>query len=104
MRMLRTLILAVFIAGAAFGSAVAQPAGPTPQQGAACPPGAGPNAPAVGQGSDKPLSDQLADSKGVICPPAGVDSQMQKPPPEGGALKVIPPPGSPGGNPDVQPK
>jgi hypothetical protein len=29
---------------------------------------------------------------------------MRQTPPEGGALKVIPPPGSPGGNPSVQPK
>jgi hypothetical protein len=29
---------------------------------------------------------------------------MQHKPPEGGAMKVIPPPGSPGGNPGVQPK
>ena len=35
---------------------------------------------------------------------AGVDPQMQKAPPEGGAMKVIPPPGSPGGNPSIQPK
>jgi hypothetical protein len=52
----------------------------------------------------EPLSDKLAQSKGVICPPAGVDPQMQIAPPSGGHLKVIPPPGSPGGDPNVQPK
>lgn len=71
--------------------------------GAACPPGAQ-NGPSVGRDSGQPLSDQLAQSKGVICPPAGVDPQMRQPPPEGGAMKVVPPPGSPGGNPNVQPK
>ena len=50
------------------------------------------------------LSDKLAQSNGVICPPVGVDPEIQEPTPPGGALKVIPPPGSPGGNPDVQPK
>ena len=62
------------------------------------------NAPTVGKDQERSLSDQLAQSKGVICPPAGVDPQMRKEAPEGGALKVIPPPGSPGGNPSVQPK
>ena len=72
--------------------------------GSACPPGAGPNAPTVGKEQERPLSDQLAQSKGVICPPAGVDSEMRVRPPEGGAMRVIPPPGSPGGNPNAQPK
>jgi hypothetical protein len=72
--------------------------------GSACPPGAGANAPTVGKEQSRSLSDQLAQSKGVICPPAGVDPEMRQVPPEGGAMKVIPPPGSPGGNPNVQPK
>ena len=72
--------------------------------GSACPPGTGANAPTVGKEQERPLSDQLAQSKGVICPPAGIDPQMRQAPPQGGALKVIPPPGSPGGNPGVQPK
>lgn len=77
----------------------------TDHPGSACPPGTMQNAPTVGRKDDgKPLSDQLAQSKGVICPPAGVDPEMRQPPPEGGAMKVIPPPGSPGGNPNVQPK
>src|SRR4051794_11672112 len=65
--------------------------------GAACPPGTSQNAPAVGRPDGKTLSDQLADSKGVICPPAGIDPEMRQPPAEGGTMKVIPPPGSPGG-------
>jgi hypothetical protein len=72
--------------------------------GAACPPGANTNAPTVGKDSGRPLGDQLAASKGVICPPAGVDPQMRQAPPEGGAMKVIPPPDSPGGDQSVQPK
>jgi hypothetical protein len=75
-----------------------------PQQGAACPPDVRGNPPTVGGGSSQPLSERLAESKGVICPPAAVDPEMQVPPPAGGQLKVIPPPGTPGGDPSVQPK
>jgi hypothetical protein len=82
-------------------SACAQP----PTLPPACPPGVTGDPPTLGgPPSDKPLSDRLADSKGVICPPAGIDPEIRKPPPDGGALRVIPPPGSPGGDPSVQPK
>jgi hypothetical protein len=50
------------------------------------------------------LSDKLSESKGVICPPNGVDPKMAAPPPSGGNTPVIPPPGTPGGNQNVQPK
>jgi len=50
------------------------------------------------------LSDKLAQSNGVICPPPGVDPEIHEPTPPGGSIKVIPPPGSPGGNPNMQPK
>jgi hypothetical protein len=53
---------------------------------------------------DRTLSEQLAESKGVICPPPNVDPEIAKPAPGGGTMPVIPPPGSPGGNPRVQPK
>ncbi|TMJ05743.1 MAG: hypothetical protein E6G97_02160 [Alphaproteobacteria bacterium] len=103
--MLRIVLLALLLVATPAGIlAQAQTAAPERPVGADCPPGAGPNAPAVGRESNKTLSDQLAASKGVICPPAGVDPQMQQKPEEGGTLKVIPPPGSPGGNPNVQPK
>jgi hypothetical protein len=66
----------------------------------------------VGQGSDldvkspasKTLSQQLAQSNGVICPPPYIDQGMKKPAPPSGTMPVIPPPGSAGGNPNVQPK
>jgi hypothetical protein len=66
----------------------------------------------VGQGGDldmqKPagrsLSDHLARSDGVICPPAQVDPEMKQPTPPGGSMNVIPPPGSPGGDPNTRPK
>ena len=39
----------------------------------------------------------------VICPP-DIDRGMKAPTPDAGKTPVIPPPGSPGGNPNVQPK
>jgi len=50
------------------------------------------------------LSEQLSKSKGVICPPAGVDPGISVPPVGGGKMPVIPPPGTPGGDPGLQPK
>ena len=50
------------------------------------------------------LSDKLARTGGVICPP-NVDPEMKAPTPESGnKMPVIPPPGSPGGDPNIQPK
>jgi hypothetical protein len=54
--------------------------------------------------SGEPLSDKLARSDGVLCPPAGVDPQMRAPTPDAGNTPVIPPPGSPGGDPTIRPK
>ena len=50
------------------------------------------------------LSDRLAASKGVICPPAGTDPGITVPPVGGGRMPVIPPPGTPGGDQNLQPK
>jgi len=54
----------------------------------------------------KPLGDTLAQSDGVLCPPPGVDPEMHAPTPNppSGSMPVIPPPGSPGGDPNVRPK
>ena len=54
--------------------------------------------------SSEPLGDKLAKSDGVLCPPMGVDPQMRAPTPDTGNTPVIPPPGSPGGDPTVRPK
>jgi hypothetical protein len=50
------------------------------------------------------LSDKLARSGGVICPPEHVDPEIRQPTPPGGVMPVIPPPGSPGGDQSIQPK
>jgi hypothetical protein len=52
----------------------------------------------------EPLGDQLAKSDGVLCPPSGVDPEIRAPTPDTGDKAVVPPPGSPGGNPNVRPK
>ncbi len=71
---------------------------PTTPQGNIAPKGA-----TTGQ-SQEPLGDKLAKSDGVLCPPAGVDPSMHAPTPDAGNTPVIPPPGSPGGDPNVRPK
>ena len=53
--------------------------------------------------SNQTLSEKLGQTNGVICPP-DIDAGMKAPTPEAGKTPVIPPPGSPGGNPNVQPK
>jgi hypothetical protein len=50
------------------------------------------------------LSEQLSRSKGVICPPAGIDPGLALPPVGGGITSVIPPPGTRGGDPGLIPK
>jgi hypothetical protein len=53
----------------------------------------------------EPLSDKLAQSGGVLCPPTGVDPEIRAPTPQTGSdMPVIPPPGSPGGDPTIRPK
>jgi hypothetical protein len=58
----------------------------------------------VGRSSSEPLGDKLAKSDGVMCPPTGVDPEIRAPTPDAGTTPVIPPPGSPGGDPSVRPK
>ncbi|HWN78834.1 MAG TPA: hypothetical protein VNN81_13355 [Bradyrhizobium sp.] len=74
------------------------PMQPVPQQGTVAPEGT-----TTGQRAD-PLGDKLARSDGVLCPPTGVDPEIRAPTPDAGNTPVIPPPGSPGGDPTVRPK
>jgi len=81
------------------------PANPGGTAQAPCTAGAG-NGGTVGSGggANSNLSDKLANSGGVLCPPDNVDPAMQKPAPGGGRMKVIPPPGAPGGDQSTIPK
>jgi hypothetical protein len=56
--------------------------------------------------ANEPLTDKLAQSDGVLCPPANTNPEIRVPAPDGGTAKtpVIPPPGSVGGDPSVRPK
>jgi hypothetical protein len=96
------LFASVGWAGVVFAQAVDEGRAPAPP---ACPPDVKGDPPTIGRSDpSESLSEKLAESKGIICPPGGIDPQMQVTPPAGGTLKVIPPPGAPGGDPSVQPK
>jgi len=66
--------------------------------------------PSIGQGDAQPPagnpSERLDRSGGVITPNRDVDPKMEITPPDPGptSTPVIPPPGTPGGNPNVVPK
>jgi hypothetical protein len=112
-----TIVVGLLMAASAIGSTQGNAAPPSDPK--ACEPGAasrldppsirppgtsdpGKNNPRT-TGSSQNLSDTLARSDGVLCPPS-VDPGIHAPPPGGGKTPVIPPPGSPGGDPNVQPK
>ena len=67
------------------------------------PPGTAAPGATTGQ-TQQPLGDKLAKTDGVLCPPTGVDPEIRAPTPDVGRTPVIPPPGSPGGDPTVRPK
>ena len=98
--MIKNLWLALFLLTTCSisGLAFAQTAKVPPSQGELCPGGKPPSSPDSGPGG--------CASNGVIQPPAIGDSGVVKPPNTGSAMPmpVLPPPGSPGGNPSVQPK
>jgi hypothetical protein len=108
---------ALMLASAAHAQAPASPATPPAQtappaasQSASCAPmppkgtGGMNKDTTVGQASE-PLGDKLARSDGTLCPPSGVDPEIRAPTPsETGKMPVIPPPGSPGGDPSLRPK
>ena len=78
---------------------VAPPNSPTPPPERIAPPDKAPGATA-----DQNLSDRLSRQQGTLRPPT-VDPGIQAPAPRGqGAMPVIPPPGTPGGDQKVVPK
>jgi hypothetical protein len=62
--------------------------------------------PPTGSGATgRTMSDQLSKDRGTVTPPSNVDPSMAvHPGTHGSTMPVIPPPGSPGGNPAVVPK
>jgi hypothetical protein len=112
------LLSCVLIAASGVAGAQAPPSPATPPAQTAPPPRAtncAPMPPASQQGlvspegtttgqRAEPLTDKLARSDGVLCPPPGIDPEIRAPTPENGKTPVIPPPGSPGGDPTVRPK
>jgi hypothetical protein len=91
--------MAALLSLALAGTAIAQTQQQTPQNSGPKPDPKN----CASKGSSGDLSNNLAQSGGVICPP-DVDQGMKAPTPNTGKMPVIPPPGSPGGNPNVQPK
>jgi hypothetical protein len=117
----RSLILATaLIAGGLATGALAQgssqstqppsmPVLPSPQNNSSIPEKIAPQEPSSTgstSGSGGTLSEKLERSDGVIRPPGGVapDMTVPAPVPDPGTTPVIPPPGSPGGNPRVDPR
>ena len=112
------LLASVLLVSPAVAFAQAPPTRVTPAQQTATPPprdsaNCAPMSPSgttttehatVGRAGGEPLGDKLARSDGVLCPPSNVDPAMRAPAPETGKMPVIPPPGSPGGNPNLRPK
>lgn len=101
------LVAALVLAGTVGGAAIAQDTRnlrPQPLPEVTQPPPAGENAPQP-EGSTVPPGEDLSHSGGVLTPPPSADQGVVKPPSEGtGSMPIIRPPGTPGGNPSVQPK
>jgi hypothetical protein len=73
----------------------------------ACAPGErmlpGAQVPQVPERPNEPLSDRLARTEGIICPP-DIDPEIRAPTPDVGTMPIIPPPGTPGGDQTVRPQ
>ena len=103
-----TMFLAAALALAA-GAAAAQNANPGPQDHPLSmpdrvPPSSG-SSTEPKDGAPGTPGEDLSRSQGVITPPPTGDQGVVPPPRSGGqSMPVIPPPGTPGGNQNVQPK
>ena len=100
--------LAALLGSSAVSTAVAvTPTSPNKDQSAGkTAPQTVPEDPATSGSSAEPLSDKLDRSGGIIHPPGDVDPGMTQAPPavSSQSTPVIPPPGSPGGKPGINPK
>jgi hypothetical protein len=95
---------ALILAGTA-PAAFAQGAGGTPPAAAPAQPATPETGTAPGaQQPSRSLSKKLSNTNGVIAPPKTGDAMAEAPPANAAKTPVIAPPGSPGGNPAVQPK
>jgi hypothetical protein len=104
--MLRTLsITALILAAAPAMAQNPQPTSPTNPTVPLAPPNSASPPPEKSAPPDGTLSNRLSQQKGTITPP-NVDPGMTVSPPahSSATTPVIPPPGSPGGNPSVVPK
>lgn len=110
----RSVDIAAWLAAAALAlsltaPAFAQGAAPLPPEHDKAPaerPVPAPSPPLPGGTPDENLSRRLEESEGVIKPPRTGDTEIHVPPKDdsAGRMPIIPPPGSPGGRQDVQPK
>jgi hypothetical protein len=121
---MRTIMIGTFVSAALLcaaiaeaqtqgGAAYAGPAASSTRNGPTQPAAANgdesaapPQEPPPGTGAARgSLSHELSRSGGVIQPPPSADRGVVSPPNQGTSrTSVIPPPGTPGGNPLVQPK
>jgi hypothetical protein len=82
-----------------------QPAPPQVVHPPVAPPGSSSSVPEkVAPADSMTLSDKLAQQQGTLKPPSVDPGITTQPPHVSGNMPVIPPPGTPGGNQDVQPK
>jgi hypothetical protein len=109
MAIVAAVIAASSIAAAFAPAALAQSerpgAAPSPIQPPAentCPPGS--STPSSNETTGSALSDRLSQSKGVICPPAGVDPRHYGTTDRRRADAGDPAPWDSGGDPNIQPK
>ena len=109
-----TLVAAVLLAGTVASRAQSSPPTASPQESPATPhpqmtipekinPPPGNETTGAGPQRENP-SDRLNRSEGVVKSPTDTDPGLVKPAPNVGTTPVIPPPGTPGGDPTVRPK
>jgi hypothetical protein len=101
--MSRILLFAGFAALLSTSACQAQTTAPAPDAAA---PKSQNEVPQASRPAPGTLSEQLSRSGGVIQPPPQVDRKIEAPTPDPGAqsMPVIPPPGTPGGDPTIKPK
>lgn len=103
-------VLALIVSGILLCGTAAAQTGEPPREPPSSPPRSPPTSlplpPDQGEGSGSSMSERLSRSQGVIRPPQDVDPAMKEDPPPTGpnSTPVIPPPGTPGGDPTVKPK